>query len=164
MHLIEDNESIRQAKGFAATGGLFPSIKKQKEEAAASAAMLMKIRKTYPYPPDSCEKAIASIESIQDAIKGINEQISAGTIKKDEAGWSLAAHNQVLQEFKTFVNASQCIKKALAEEDQIFSEQLQQALDNENQSVVSTTKKNNLIIFGTLGILVIGSLVLILKK
>lgn len=163
-HMIEGNAAMMNPGGFMRSFAASGVSDKEKKARNEQAKIIADVRGRYPYPPKNCEDATATVISIQDAIKSINDQAASGVLKKTELDNLLSAHNQVLQDFKTYVNAVQCINKALQVEDESFSTKLQSALDAENKTTTDSNKTNNILIFGTLGVLLIGAVVLIARK
>lgn len=168
--MVEDND-IMLERGFSATGpspitgGFMVSIEKQRKNAAGKAQILANVQTAFPYPPKSCEDALATILSIQQEINVVNERAAAGTMKADEVDIYLEAYNDALSNFKVYVNKKKCIEEALKAEEQGYENKFQSALDAEMTSdQEEKSKTNNFIVFGMLGILLAGAIVIIFKK
>lgn len=166
-HLIEDNWMLRPGRGFrsyAATGGLFGNANKQKAAADALARKISELNIRYPYPPADCEAALATIANLKDEINSLQEKTASGVLKQADAAIQENALHQVLNQFQAYVNKKQCVKKIVQGEDDQFYAQVQAALANENKPADAAVKKNNLLMFGIIGLLAVGTLVIVLKK
>lgn len=164
-HLIEDNPLFRPGRNFAATGGgLFGNANKQKAAADALARKVSELMIKYPYPPADCEAALAAVANIKDEINSLQEKTAAGVLKQADAAMQENALHQVLNQFQAYVNIKQCVKKIVQTDDEAFYTQIQQALASENKPADASSKKNNLLIFGILGLLTVGALVIVLKR
>lgn len=154
VQLFADNDvrtSIGE-KSFYATAA------EQNRDAAAMAAVRIK----YPYPPANCEQAMSMLQNLETEITTTNEKIASG-VSNRPAKRSLDALLTVRTEMQNWINAKKCIDQALKQEDAEFQEQLQQALNQEQDTSTGKKTIDNAIIFGVLGILLVGGLVIILK-
>lgn len=166
-HLIEDNWMLRPGRGFrnyAATGGLFSNANKAKAAANALALKIAELNIKYPYPPADCDAALAMVANIKDEINSLQEKTAAGVLKQADAATQEDALHNILNQFQAYTNIKQCVKQISQTEDNAFYNQVQAALANENKPADATTKKNNWLIFGILGLLTVGTLVIVLRK
>jgi hypothetical protein len=163
VELIDDNEPsvLTQCRDFIGSGQRY--FNANKAELNRDAETMGDVRVKYPYPPKNCEEATIILQNLDDEIKSANEKIASGVSDRPTKRY-LDAFMTVRNEFKAWLNAKQCIAAALKQEDQAFTDQLQAALDKEQVQQSGKKSTDNLVIFGALGLLVVGALVIIIKK
>ena len=132
-------------------------------EEARDADVAAEVSLKYPFPPANCDQAIVILQNLDDDIKTANEKLASGVSNKPVKRY-LDSFLTVRQSFKNWVNAKQCVQTALNVENDAFSQQLQDALDNETASEAGHKSTDNLIIFGGLGLLLTVAIIIIVKK
>jgi len=132
-------------------------------EANRIAATNTEIFLKYPYPPANCDEALTRVAQIKEEIKQHNELIATGASKNVHQRY-ISSLQGVLGNFQNYSLQSKCEKQVLQQEDAAWTNQWQDILNKEQAQSSGVKKTDTWIIFGVLGLLVIGSLVIILKK
>jgi hypothetical protein len=162
VELFDDTDTnvLAACKPFRGKEGYYNA---NAAELNREAATLADVRLKYPYPPTSCEQATTIIQNIEDDIKDANEKIASSASNKVAKRY-VDSFLTIQSEFKAWLNAKQCVAAALKQEDEVFNQQLQDALNQEKSSQDNGNSTNNWLIFGSLGILFVGAVVIIFKK
>ncbi len=157
--LLENNDlhvlSGQPKLGFLGIG--------DKQEAARKLANQVNVQSRYPFPPKTCADAQLKIDQIDAEIKSHQEVIATQGDSRVDRRW-IEALVTVKDSFTKWILASQCEKQITQEQDQQFYDQLNAAIDKEKSASQGSSKADNWIIYGVLGILGFGALAIILKK
>lgn len=121
------------------------------------------LRAKFSYPPKDCADAVRVINTLTDRIKDLNERVASG-IKLKDVEAELKATQDIKSIYQDYINAANCVQQAIQAEDTAFSNQLTAALDKEKDSEASGKKANNWLLFGSIGILIVGAVIIFLKK
>jgi hypothetical protein len=153
-HIFEENEGIEQGRSFLNATG--------RTTLNAEAEAMADARRQFPYPPKDCADALTTIKNVEDAIEQTQEAISGGNTRV--APRYLKAYQAILGEFKIFVNNAQCVEKAISTENDAFNDQLKQALNQESADASKKNKQGTYVVAGAIALILVGALVIILKK
>lgn len=128
-----------------------------------SAQYEAKARSEFPYPPLNCEDAVSSSLALDAKLTALNETIAAGVdIKNNQK--RIAVLQKVKSDFDTYVNKANCIKQALQEDDQAYNQSWQDLLNKEQGDQSGKGSADTWIVFGALGLLLVGAMYVIFKK
>lgn len=128
-----------------------------------SNTQLSEVMAAFPYPPKNCDDAVAILGVLDQNIKQRQEQI-ASDVAVTTGKKYLDAYMQVRNNFNTYIIKSRCLENALKQEDEAFNQEWKGLLDKEEAKQSSSSTGNSWLIYGIIGIIVVGGLVIILKK
>lgn len=151
--------ALAHDKGFDKLNFLDVHLKTGTETAQYEA----EARGEFPYPPLNCDDAVTSSAAIGSKIQALNESIASGIdIKPNQA--RIAALQKVKTDFDVYINKANCVKQALASEDAAFNQTWQDLLNKEQGAASSKSNADTWLVIAGIGLLLVGAVVIILKK
>lgn len=134
-----------------------------KAEAERKAANVAEAQAKYPFPPKGCGDAIIKISMLQNDIEAQQKVLVTDGGNRVAKRW-IEAFTGVQNDFKNWTTARKCAEEATQAEDTAFYSQINQAIDKQTQGTKSKASVDNWIIYGVLGVLGVGALIIILRK
>lgn len=122
------------------------------------------IYQQYPFPPASCADAMIMITNIQNDITARQQLVATSAASGNLEGRYVTALQAVLLQFQTYVTNNQCAANATAADNQAFSNQVLDALNQEQGTATQKTTTSNWLIYGGIGLVLITALLLITRK
>jgi hypothetical protein len=155
-HPVDNERKI----GFIAEAVIYTDIKRREQNEAAKA--LGEVMLKYPFPPKSCEECFSIIKQIEQEIETKQELLTSGSSNRVAKRY-IDAFTKTKSMYEQWAIANSCEKQIIASEEQAYWQQVQSALDQEKQEAAGKKGVDNWIVFGVLGILAAGALIIIFK-
>lgn len=138
-------------------------LKASGAEETAMSNTLADVRLRFPFPPTDCVDAATKIEGLQAALELAQQQLASGASNRVAKRY-ISATQQVKAVFDQWVIVNKCQAAEEKASDDAFWNQVSGALDKEKAASISNSTADNWIVYGILGILAAGTLVIVFKK
>lgn len=117
----------------------------------------------YPYPPKDCAEAQAMSDALAERIKVLNERIAAN-VQINDSKTEMIAYQDQKRFFDNYIAIQQCTANALKADEAALQAQIFGQLNSDQSAQKNTSTMDNWLIFGTLGLLFVGAMIIIFKK
>lgn len=151
MGAMAPTKGFDQKFFFNASGGTTPG---QAQAAAAS---------QYPYPPKNCDDAQSTSDALANYIKTLNERI-ASNININDSKTEIIAYQTQKKYFDDYISTNKCVANALKADEAALQDQIFSQLNSDQSAQQKSSSTDTWLIFGTLGLLFVGAMVIIFKK
>lgn len=156
------------ATGISLFGNVYELLKKkkQKERDISETAVMAAVNKNYPIPIKDCTAISDARQKIAAEILNINNQIVAGDNPKTKKDWlnALNGRDTILKKMQTDLKCVEQIEEAELNKNK---QDILKALNEAGGSNIPSStfdKTSKYFIWGAVGVMVLGAVVILLKK